>query len=98
MFKITNRLGSDSNELFPKSALLEQIQRFGIYAIFVGAFLFQMLYADPTTIPNFDELAEKAGTDDTFFDNIFLIPDELKVTYNKKIIDLFVDLDRLGCM
>lgn len=91
-------MGSDAEKLFPYEALLNQIEKFGIYTIFVGAFLFPMLYADPATIPNFDDVAEKAGKDDSFFENIFQIPDELKPAYTKKITDLFIDMDRIGCM
>ncbi|XP_055304442.1 uncharacterized oxidoreductase dhs-27-like [Sitodiplosis mosellana] len=95
---LLTRLGSDPQKMFPYEALLEQMQKFGIYTIFVGAFLFPMLYADPATIPNFDDVAEKAGSDESFFENIFQIPDELKMAYNNKITDLFIDLERLGCM
>lgn len=55
-----------------------------------------MLYADPDSIPNFDDVAEKAGTDDTFSDNMFRISDDLKATYTKNVTDMFIDLDRLG--
>lgn len=90
-------MGSDPL-LFPFEALLNQMRQFGIYTIFVGTFLFPMLYADPATIPNFDDVAEKAGNDDSFFKNIFQISDETKPAYNEKITDLFVDMHRLGCM
>lgn len=91
-------MGSDPQKLFPYEELLNQMQKFGIYTIFVGAFLFPMLYSDPATIPSFDEVAEKAGKDDAFFENIFQIPDEIKQEYSEKITDLFIDMERLGCI
>lgn len=91
-------LGSDPQELFPYETFLDQIQKFGIYSIFVGALLLPILNADPATIPNFDDVAEKLNGEESFFKNIFRIPDESKQAYNKKITDLFEDLDRLGCM
>lgn len=90
------RLGSNSAKIFPFEALLDQFRQFGIYAIFVGAFLLPIMCADLESIPDFDELTAKFGTDETFFDDTYHITDNLKKAYNKKITDIFVDFARLG--
>lgn len=88
-------MGSDPNKLFPYEALLDQVQQFGIYAVFVGAFLIPVLYADLESIPDLDDVAAKAGTDDSFFDDTYRIPDGSKKAYNKKVTDIFTDFARL---
>ena len=60
--------------------------------------LLPILCADPATIPDFDDVAEKLNGDESFFKNIFRIPDDSKQAYNKKIVELFDDLNDLGCM
>lgn len=90
------RLGSDPKKLFPYEALLEQFQQFGIYSIFVGAFLIPVQCADLDSIPDFDDVAAKAGIDDSFFDDTYRISDDSKKAYNKKITDIFIDFARLG--
>lgn len=91
-------MGSDPKKLFPYDVFLNQIKKFGIYSIFVGALLLPILNADPATIPNFDDVAENLNGDKSIVENIFRIPGDLKHAYHKKVIDLFDDLDRLGCM
>ncbi|XP_055304738.1 uncharacterized protein LOC129569664 [Sitodiplosis mosellana] len=96
--ELLTRLGSDPAKLFPFETFLDQIRKFGIYSIFAGALLLPILCADPATIPNFDDVAEKLDGDESFFENIFRIPGDSKHAYNKKVVDLFDDLNHLGCM
>lgn len=89
-------MGSDPQKLFPYEALLDQLKKFGIYAIFVAALLIPMLVADVETMPDFNELAEKPDTDETRKGYIFPIWGASKLTFNKQTVDMVHDMDRFG--
>lgn len=76
--------------------MLEQFRTFGCYGIFVGAILIPLLNTSIETMPDFDEISETAETDDNISANLFPISDEMKPTFNKKIVGLFDDMARFG--
>lgn len=87
-------MGSDPEKLFPFEALLDQIRKFAIYSVYVGALYIPIICADVESMPNFDDLSENENT----MDGIFIVSDKGKNSYNKKIVDLFDELARLGCI
>lgn len=90
-------MGSDPKELFPYEALLDQFRTFGIYTVFVGAFLLPMLCAEIDSMPTVDACI-KADVNDTEYKRSLHISDESKAAYNKRVTDIFVDLARLNYM
>ncbi|XP_065095115.1 uncharacterized protein LOC135717002 [Ochlerotatus camptorhynchus] len=57
--ELLERLGSDPNELFPFSALQEQLKTFANFAIIMAAFDVPILCTDPAEMPNLNgDLAE----------------------------------------
>ncbi|XP_058825483.1 uncharacterized protein LOC131685640 [Topomyia yanbarensis] len=51
MVNLLDRLGSDGTELFPFSALQDQLKRFGQFVIIMGAFDIPILCTDPAEMP-----------------------------------------------
>lgn len=90
-----SRLGSDPQKLFPYDALLEQLQKFGVYAAFIGAFLFPILHAEKGSMPTTDN-TEGYGKADGFGNVVFRISSESKQAYNKIVTEMFIDMARLG--
>lgn len=88
-------MGSDPEVLFPYKALLNQFRNFGLYTVFVGAFLLPMLCADIDTMPELEPCL-KADLNDPKYKNTFHISDESKAAYNKRVTDIFVDLARFN--
>lgn len=80
-------------KLFPYEALVDQFQRFGAYAVFVGIILLPVIFADRNTIPNpnvsFCELDQS---------QIFLISESFKKQFNKIVVDLVDDMVLYGYM
>lgn len=90
------RLGSNPNEIFPFEALLEQCRKFGAYTAFVAAFLMPMLFTDLDSMPVIDQVAEN-GEMDGLGENVFKIrSDEKQNAYNKRITEMFDDMERFG--
>ncbi|XP_031627282.1 uncharacterized protein LOC116343401 [Contarinia nasturtii] len=83
---LLRRLGSDPQKLFPYEALLDQLQKFGVYSVFVGSLLFNQFCAD-------EESIKKVEDSDCF---VFHFSKDSKAAYNKRAMDMFVGLDRLG--
>ncbi|XP_058455393.1 uncharacterized protein LOC131432859 [Malaya genurostris] len=52
--QILHRLGSDPIELFPFSALQDQLKRFGRFAVIMGAFDIPILCTEPADMPALD--------------------------------------------
>lgn len=90
-----NRLGSDPEKLFPFEALLDQFKKFGIYAGLVASVLLPIICADVDSIPGFEPVL---GNDEPISEYMFVIPKETKQAYNKRVVDIFADLTRLGCI
>lgn len=83
-------MGSDPQKLFPYKALLDQFQRFGVYAAFVGLVLLPVNYADRDSMPGVNGFS----TDDHA--KIFLIPEKSKKAYNRLVVDMLDDMIRFG--
>ncbi|XP_031625367.1 uncharacterized protein LOC116342037 [Contarinia nasturtii] len=88
---LLKRLGSDPEKLFPYEELLNQLKQFGKYVVFVAVIFIQIMFADEDSIPNVSDEQSDKLTDD-----FFQISDESKPAYRKHVLDLFIDLDRLG--
>lgn len=89
------RLGSNPEKLFPYEALLDQLQKFGNYATFVGTLLLPMTLGDIGTFPDLNDLAENRNSDSNH-DDIFLISDDSKQEYNQRVTEMFDDMARFG--
>lgn len=60
--------------------------------------LIPMLCADVDSMPNPDDIAEQASKEQPIDDDFFQISDKSKDAYNKKVLDIFDDLARIGCI
>lgn len=56
---VEHRLGCDPDKLFPYEALQEQLRKFGLFAVAMGAMLLPSLTANQSDIPDLDEASEK---------------------------------------
>lgn len=88
-------MGSSPQKLFPYEALLDQFRKFGIYAGLVGSVLLPIVCCDVNSIPGFEATL---GDDKPITDDMFRIPNESKATYNKRVVDMFTDMVRFGCI
>lgn len=76
--------------LFPYEELERQIQKFGVYAIYVGPIFLPIINKSLSITTNEEE--------DLITEDLFQIPDDSKRAYNRMVVDLFDDLARLGCI
>lgn len=73
------------------------MRKFAVYGAFVGVLLLPMICAEVESMPNMDEVTAEENTEELFNEgNIFRIADDSKAAYNKRVTDLFIDMDRLG--
>lgn len=84
------RLGCDVTEVFPYSAMLQQLQKFGRFGLYMAVLIVPMLTTDANAIPDLDELSQNYLNGE---ENVFK-PDEQRL--NQRLSDIIVDLHRLG--
>lgn len=82
------RLGSDPQKVFPFKELLNQLRKFGIYAMFYATYLLPILFSE------IESMNENDQHEINLLD--FRISDDLKQSYNKRVADMIVDMDQLG--
>lgn len=87
-------MGSDPKSLFSCETFHRQLQKFGVYAIYVGALLIPIINIETYSIPSVDEINACGNCKDFIKEKMFQIPNDSKRAYNKIVVDLFDDLAR----
>lgn len=77
-------MACDPEELFPFRDLESSWRQYGTYGLFIGAFVFRMLYVDSKECPDVTENAKSLGD---FYEKFEGMGDERKV--HERILDLF---------
>lgn len=88
-------MSSDPKKLFSYETLLEQLRQYGAYAGLIGSILLPIVCGDVNSIPTFEGVLDD---DQPITDDMFRIPDDLKATYNKRVVDMVADMASYGCI
>lgn len=89
------RLGSDVEQLFPYSALLDQLRKFGKFGTYMAAMFLPMLMAESEDCPDLDALSEDVANGKDMDEDLFKMKDS-NVELRKRMGDVFEDMARLG--
>lgn len=81
-------LGSDIDKLYPKSALLEQMQKFGMYGLAIGTMLIHLMTSESEEVPDFSECFENGKNDMV---EAFTFESKNKDYYHSRIRDVIID-------
>lgn len=77
---------------------MEQLRKFGLYAVLVGSVLLPILCAEIDSIPGFEKALQNENNEFAVSDDDFRIPDNSKEAYYKRIADMIDDLVANGCI
>lgn len=93
------KLGSDPDQLFPFDVLERQLKKFGKYGVLIAPTLLQVITADPTDIPDMDQLSEdienNKGNKDSDHPKSF-ISSKTQELYNTRVRDVVRDAEAYG--
>lgn len=90
------RLRHDAAELFPRSALDEQLLRFGRYGILMGMFLVPMMCTRNEELPDIEAMAHRMQESNQLNESFFKTTESNKDAYAKRIGDVVKDCIRYG--
>uniref|UniRef100_A0AAG5CUR4 CHK kinase-like domain-containing protein n=1 Tax=Anopheles atroparvus TaxID=41427 RepID=A0AAG5CUR4_ANOAO len=90
------RLQHDPNELFPRSALDEQLHQFGRYGILMGMFLVPMMCTRADELPDIEAMAKQMKETNQLNESFFKTTESNKEAYSKRISDVVKDSIRYG--
>lgn len=89
-------LGSDPDELFTYEDLLSELKRCGIYALLLVPLVLQVLLANSSEIPNFDEMCDKAVEGNGQIGLVTGLSGEGQSEFVRRINEIFEDVINLG--
>lgn len=94
-FKLSSRLGSDPDKLFPYSVMLEHFNMFGKFGLFISAMLLPMITSEKGNGIDLNVLANRFENSSNDHENIFITARSRDI-FNKRIRDVVVDMERLN--
>lgn len=92
--KHMRRLGSDPNEIFSRSDFASELQKFGRYGALIAPMMVQVVTADPTDIPDMDEVSENMA--ESTNEPKMMLSEKTIDSYNVRIGDVMRDAERYG--
>lgn len=91
------KLGSDPDQLFTFNDLEEQLKKFGKYSVLVAPTLLQVITADPTDIPDLDQLSEDMAKNKDNDDHPkSFISSKTRQLYKTRVCDVVRDAEAHG--
>lgn len=90
------RLGSDPDELFPYTMMLEHLHKFGRLGLSLASITVPILISDADHMSNlnWDELSDDFMRNQKLSTNMFIHSDALIEKYNKRMRDIVIDMIR----
>lgn len=90
------KLKHDVNELFPRSALDDQLLEFGHYGILMGMFLVPMMCTQAEELPDIEAMAKRMKETEQLNESFFKATESNKDAYSKRMSDVVKDCIRYG--
>lgn len=91
------RLGSDPDQLFPRKALDEQLQRFGRFGLLMAVMLLPVITTKSEDVPDLEVMAEKMESGADLKDEVDNFRSEsTEGIYREKMVGCCRDMVRLG--
>lgn len=91
------RLGSDPEKLFPRTALDEQLQSFGRFGLLMAVMLLPVMTTKSEDVPDLEEMAEKLESGADVSDEVHNFRSEsTEAIYREKMAGCCRDMVRLG--
>uniref|UniRef100_A0A4Y0BFG2 CHK kinase-like domain-containing protein n=1 Tax=Anopheles funestus TaxID=62324 RepID=A0A4Y0BFG2_ANOFN len=90
------KLQHDVSELFPRSALDEQLRVFGRYGILMGMFLVPMMCTKNEELPDIEAMAQKMATTQQLNESFFKTTESNQDTYATRMRAVVKDCIRYG--
>lgn len=91
-----SRLGSDPDELFPFTMMLDHLHKFGRLGLSLASITVPILITDADNMSNlnWDELSDDFMQSQKLSTNIFIQSDTSIEKYNKRMRDIVIDMIR----
>lgn len=92
--KLSLRLGSDAEKIFPYTALLDQLHAHGVFGLVMASMLLPMLTAEEGNTPDLDELSEDLNNGKELDPNVFM-SEKSRESCNRRLREVVIDMARL---
>lgn len=94
--KTINLLGSNSNELFTYDDLMNELKRFGMYALLLVPMFLGVSLADSSEVPKLDEMFDKVADGDGRMSLVTDLNADHQLEYDRRLNEVYEDIINLG--
>lgn len=94
--KTVNLLGSNSDELFTYADLMNEMKKFGMYALLIAPLLLGVSLANPSEVSNLDEMFDKVASGEGRINLVVDLSAERQLEYDRRMNEIFEDVINLG--
>lgn len=89
-------LGSNPDELFTFENLQDELKTVGTFALLLAPIVLQACHADPSNVPNLDEMFDRTATEGTRIELISDLNAEAQLKCGQRLSDVIEDILKFG--